>query len=97
MRRSKVDALVCGNDVMAIGARDAAVRLLGRQVPGNLAIVGQDGIAMADWECHGLTTLALDQADFIDAVLELIERHETGNNTASTAVIKGKARWGSTA
>jgi len=97
LRRSKVEALVCGNDVMAIGARDAAVRLLGRQVPGDLAIVGQDGIAMAGWECHDLTTLALDQAAFIDAVVELIERQETGNDTASTAVVKGKARWGSTA
>jgi DNA-binding LacI/PurR family transcriptional regulator len=97
LRRSKVDALVCGNDVMAIGARDAAVRLLDRQVPGDLAIVGQDGIAMAGWECHDLTTLALDQAAFIDAVVELIERQETESDTASTAVIKGRARWGSTA
>ena len=47
LHRSKVDALVCGNDVMAIGARDAAIRLLKLQVPGDLAIVGQDGIAMA--------------------------------------------------
>jgi DNA-binding LacI/PurR family transcriptional regulator len=28
----EVDALVCGNDVMAIGARDAAIRLLNRHV-----------------------------------------------------------------
>ena len=33
LHRSKVDALVCGNDVMAIGARDAAIRLLNRHVP----------------------------------------------------------------
>jgi len=97
LRRSRVDALVCGNDVMAIGARDAAVRLLGRQVPGDLAIVGQDGIAMASWECHDLTTLALDQLALIDAIAELIERHETSNGAASTTVIKCTARWGSTA
>jgi DNA-binding LacI/PurR family transcriptional regulator len=97
LRRSKVDALVCGNDVMAIGARDAAVRLLGRQVPSDLAIVGQDGIAMAGWECHDLTTLALDQVVFIDAIVELIERHEAGDGAASTTVIKCTARWGSTA
>ena len=95
--RSKVDALVCGNDVMAIGSRDAAVRLLGRQVPGDLAIVGQDGIAMASWGCHDLTTLVLDQVACIDAIVELIERQETGNGTASMTVIKCTARWGSTA
>jgi DNA-binding LacI/PurR family transcriptional regulator len=97
LRRSKIDALICGNDVMAIGARDAAVRLLGRQVPGDLAIVGQDGIAMAAWECHDLTTLALDQAAFIDAIVDLIERQETDNIAALTTVMKCTARWGSTA
>ena len=97
LRRSRVDALVCGNDVMAIGARDAAVRLLGRQVPGDLAIVGQDGIAMTGWECHDLTTLVLDQVAFIDAIVGLIERHETSNGAASTTVVKCTARWGSTA
>jgi DNA-binding LacI/PurR family transcriptional regulator len=97
LRRKKIDALVCGNDVMAIGARDAAVRLLGRQVPRDLAIVGQDGIPMAGWECHDLTTLALDQAAFIDAIVDLIERQETDNSAASTTVMKCTARWGSTA
>ena len=64
LRRSKVDALVCGNDVMAIGARDAAISLLNRNVPGDLAVVGQDGITMASWECHDLTSLVLDQVAF---------------------------------
>ena len=97
LRRSKVDALLCGNDVMAIGARDAAVRLLDRRVPGDLAIVGQDGIEMAAWECHDLTTLALDPVVFIDAITRLIERKATGAGAASTTVIKCTVRWGSTA
>jgi DNA-binding LacI/PurR family transcriptional regulator len=96
LRRKKIDALVCGNDVIAIGARDAAVRLLGRQVPGDLAIVGQDGVALAGWECD-LTTLALDQAAFINAVMQLIERHEANDDSTGAAVIKFRARWGSTA
>jgi DNA-binding LacI/PurR family transcriptional regulator len=96
LHRSKIDALVCGNDVMAIGARDAATRLLKLQVPGDLAIVGQDGIAMARWGCHDLTTLALDQAALIDAIDQIIERHETDNGAAPTIVIKCTARWGST-
>ena len=97
LRRSKVDALVCGNDIMAIGARDAAMRLLDRRVPGDLAIVGQDGIEMAGWECHDLTTLALDPVALIDAVMQLIERKATGDGAASTTVIKCAVRWGSTA
>ena len=82
---------------MAIGARDAAIRLLNLRVPGDLAIVGQDGIAMAGWGCHDLTTLALDQAALIDAIVELVERRETDNTAASTTVMKCTARWGSTA
>ena len=96
LHRSKVDALVCGNDVMAIGARDAATRLLKLRVPGDLAIVGQDGIAMAGWGCHDLTTLALDQVALIDAIMQIIERHETHDGAAPTIVIKCTARWGST-
>jgi DNA-binding LacI/PurR family transcriptional regulator len=94
--RSKVDALVCGNDVMAIGARDAATRMLKLQVPGDLAIVGQDGIEMARWGCHDLTTLATDQVALIDAVIQLMEKHETDNGVAPTIVLKCTARWGST-
>jgi len=82
LHRSKVDALVCGNDVMAIGARDAAIRLLNRRVPGDLAIVGQDGISMAGWECDNLTTLALDRTALIDAIVQLIDSHETDSAAA---------------
>jgi DNA-binding LacI/PurR family transcriptional regulator len=96
LHRSKVDALVCGNDVMAIGARDAATRLLNRRVPGDLAIVGQDGISMAGWGCHDLTTLALDQIALVDAIMHLMERHETENGAAPTTVVKCTLRWGST-
>jgi DNA-binding LacI/PurR family transcriptional regulator len=96
LHRSKVDALVCGNDVMAIGARDAAIRLLNLRVPGDLAIVGQDGIAMAGWGCHDLTTLALDRTALVDAIVQLIERHEADYAAASTIVIKCTVRWGST-
>ncbi len=81
---------------MAIGARDAAIRLLNLRVPGDLAIVGQDGIAMAGWGCHDLTTLALDRTALIDAIVQLIERHEADNGAAPTIVIKCTARWGST-
>jgi DNA-binding LacI/PurR family transcriptional regulator len=82
--------------VMAIGARDAAIRLLNRRVPGDLAIVGQDGISMAGWECHNLTTLALDRTALIDAIVQLFDSHETDSAAAPTIVVKCTARWGST-
>jgi DNA-binding LacI/PurR family transcriptional regulator len=97
LRRSKLDALVCGNDVMAIGARDAARHVLGRDVPRDLAVIGQDGIAMAAWECHDLTTLAMDHVAFVDAIVQLIERDDASLATARTIVINCTVRWGATA
>ena len=81
---------------MAIGARDAATRMLKLQVPRDLSIVGQDGIAMSRWGCHDLTTVATDQVALVDAVIQLMEKHGTDNGAAATIVLKCTARWGST-
>ena len=97
LHRAKVDAIVCGNDVMAIGAADAARSVIGRRVPEDLAIIGQDGIAMAEWESHNLTTLRLDHVAFIDAVVDLIERHERDTDAAHSITLNGTPRWGNTA
>jgi DNA-binding LacI/PurR family transcriptional regulator len=96
LRRSRLDTLVCGNDVMAIGVRDAACRLLGRTVPGDLAIVGHDGIAMAGWECHDLTTVALDHVAFVEAIVQLIERNDSDQGKTRTIVLDCTVRWGGT-
>ncbi|MFC5756042.1 MULTISPECIES: LacI family DNA-binding transcriptional regulator [unclassified Rhizobium] len=97
LHRSKVDAIICGNDVMAIGARDAARRVLGKNTPEDIAIVGQDGIAMAAWDCNDLTTLSLDHVAFMDAVVEVIERHEAGDEGPHSITLACTPRWGSTA
>lgn len=97
VHRFKTDAIICGNDVMAIGARDAVKRVLGKSAPEDVAIVGQDGIAMAAWDCHDLTTLSLDHVAFINAVVELIERHEAGDDKPDTITLNLSTRWGATA
>lgn len=97
LRRNGIDALICGNDVMAIGARDAAVRLLGRRVPKDLAIVGQDGISMVGWDCHDLTTLAQDYDVFTDTIIQLIELDPTEPVTPRRIKLQCFPRWGATA
>jgi DNA-binding LacI/PurR family transcriptional regulator len=96
LRRSKVDAVVCGNDVMAIGVRDAAARVLGKSVPEDVAVIGQDGIAVASWDCHDLTTMALDNVAFVDSIVRLIERDQEEDAEPETIVLDLKVRWGST-
>jgi len=49
-------AIFCGNDVIALGALDAA-RRRGVAVPERLSIVGFDDISLAGWESFRLTTV----------------------------------------
>jgi DNA-binding LacI/PurR family transcriptional regulator len=51
------DAIVCGNDVLAIGCIDTARHDLKIDVPGELSITGFDGIAASAWLSYNLTTL----------------------------------------
>ena len=50
------DAIFCVNDVIALGARDAA-RARDIEVPASLWIVGYDDIEMASWHAYDLTTI----------------------------------------
>jgi LacI family transcriptional regulator len=58
-RRSDVDAIVCYNDVVAIGAL-AALHALGRAVPADVSVVGCDDVRLASLVTPALTTLRID-------------------------------------
>ncbi|WP_460834415.1 LacI family DNA-binding transcriptional regulator [Nocardioides hungaricus] len=64
-------AVFCANDVIALGALNAAHRL-GVAVPGELTIVGFDDIAMSSWEVFQLTTVNLDFHRMADASCGLL-------------------------
>lgn len=67
-------ALVCGNDVMAMGALSAAAEC-GLHVPRDLTVIGFDDIAMAGWPLIGLTTIRVDRERMAaEAVRMLIEQ-----------------------
>ena len=51
------DAVICGNDVMAIGCLDTARIEMKLEVPRQLSIAGFDGIAPSAWLSYKLTTL----------------------------------------
>ncbi|GAC07293.1 LacI family DNA-binding transcriptional regulator [Paraglaciecola chathamensis] len=73
----KVDAIIAGNDVMACGVKDAAERLLGLNVPQDLAILGYDGIELAHWDSFDLSTITVEQQALSNAIIAQIEYFRT--------------------
>ncbi len=71
------DALICANDLMAIGAMDAARNEFDLIVPDELSIVGFDGVGPAAWPSYRLTTIRQPVRRMAQAtVTMLLERME---------------------
>lgn len=69
-------ALICGNDVIAFGAIDAA-KSLGLEVPADVSVLGFDDVPMASWEVFSLTTVRQPLSDMArEAARLLVERIE---------------------
>ncbi len=75
MTDRKLDALICANDLMAIGAIDCARTQFGIHVPHDLSIVGFDGVAPAMWSSYNLSTVRQPVRRMTEAAVSmLIER-----------------------
>lgn len=67
------DAIFCVNDIMALAVLDAA-RRQGIAVPQDIAVIGFDDIAMADWQAYRLTTIRQPLARMVADTLDLVQR-----------------------
>ena len=65
------DAIFCANDVLAVGALDAA-RNAGIRVPEDLWIIGFDDIDLASWTSINLTTIRQDSAQLASQGAQLL-------------------------
>lgn len=66
------DAIICGNDVMAIGCVDTARHELGLNVPTELSVVGFDGVEPSTWLSYNLTTLRQPVQMMAQAAAEML-------------------------
>lgn len=69
-----VDAVIAANDVSAFGALDALRHDLGLAVPADVRVVGFDDISQARWKAYDLTTVRIDLAERVAALVRLILR-----------------------
>ncbi|WP_157245569.1 LacI family DNA-binding transcriptional regulator [Nonomuraea typhae] len=70
-RRPDVDALMCANDLIALGALDV-LRASGRRVPADVAVVGMDDTDLAAASWPSLTSVSLGSAERGKAAAELL-------------------------
>ena len=75
------DAIFCANDVMALGALDAARRELKLRVPEDVAIVGFDDIIQAEWPEYQLTTVRQPLGRMVDGGVELLMDQLSGRES----------------
>ena len=66
---ASIDAVFCGDDILAIGALDAC-KEAGKSVPRDIGILGFNDIAMASWAAYNLSTIRQPIAE--------INRHRRG-------------------
>ena len=72
------DAIICANDLMALGAIDAARHEFGLSLPQDISIVGFDGVGPAAWPSYRLTTIRQPVRRMTEAaVTMLLERVES--------------------
>jgi LacI family transcriptional regulator len=69
--RDRPTAVLCANDVVAIGAINAA-HALGLAVPDDVSIAGFDDIAMAAWDVFQLTTVRQDLRRMAETAVDLV-------------------------
>jgi DNA-binding LacI/PurR family transcriptional regulator len=82
---SRIDVLMCENDILALGAMDVARNEFGLRVPHDLAVVGFDNIELGGGPAYGLTSYEQPTEKMIDAIVGMI----TGERASETIAFPG--------
>lgn len=87
-------AMICGNDLMAMGAMKALMER-GIRVPEDVSVMGFDGIAMGKFWSPSLTTMSVDKATFgrraFDLLYSNIVNETTGYYKNKLTLVKGQS------
>lgn len=79
LSEKSVDAVFCGDDLICMGAMDAA-RSRGLSIPGDVGFLGFNDMDMSGWEAYALSTIRQPTRDIIlasvDLVVDMVEKPE---------------------
>ena len=97
LKAADVSAIVCGNDLVAVGVI-RALHELGREVPRDVSVVGFDDIPWAGFSIPGLTTVHQPFADLGNEAAALLIRRIMGDarpeprrSLAMSLVVRGSS------
>jgi DNA-binding LacI/PurR family transcriptional regulator len=72
-RPKRPTAIFCANDIMALGAIDAARTVHRLHVPDDVSIIGFDDIPAAAWPAYALTTVQQPVQRMVSTTIELLQ------------------------
>ncbi len=73
LKNGGIDAVFCGDDILAMGALDAC-REAGVSVPAEIGVIGFNDMAMASWPAYNLTTIRQPIGEIIVSAVEIMLR-----------------------
>jgi DNA-binding LacI/PurR family transcriptional regulator len=82
----KAEAIFCGDDIIGMGAMDAA-RTSGLAVPDDIGFLGFNDIAMAAWDSYSLTTIRQPIGEMVLKSVELAAASADDPDLAATTEI----------
>ena len=92
------DAVLCANDMMALGCMDEARFRLGLRVPDQISIVGFDGLAPGGWASYQLTTIRQPTYAMVSAAIDMLSaRFDDPSLATEKRVFGGEPIRGSSA
>ncbi|MGO6902565.1 substrate-binding domain-containing protein [Rhizobium ruizarguesonis] len=83
---SRVDVLMCENDILALGAMDVIRSEFGLRIPQDVAVVGFDNIELGEAPAYELTSYQQPTEAMINALVAMI----TGKDDSETVVMPGR-------
>jgi LacI family transcriptional regulator len=79
-RDDRPEAIFCANDILAMGALDAARYDFGLEIPEDLAIIGFDGIDLAGARPYRLTTIRQPMETMVRESIDVLTRQIDGHD-----------------